>query len=100
MHFERQTLQSFGMDKLSWLTNCSFIFDVIYKYNSEDTSFKQLEEPISEVPTLTLCFSDYHDIGNELGNFSMFYNDYFSNELYHMLATISSKNTMKILRMK
>ena len=56
--------------------------EVFYKYNSEDTSFKQIEEPITELPTLTICFSDYHDIGNEFGNFSMFYNDYFSNELY------------------
>ena len=58
--------------------------EVFYKYNSEDTSFKQVEEPITELPTLTLCFSDYHDIGNKLGNFSIFYNDFFSNEFYQI----------------
>ena len=45
----------FGLCLISFL----FMREVLEKYLSKDTSFKQYEEPISEHPTITICLNAY-----------------------------------------
>ena len=38
-----------------WIISFLFMWEVLQKFNTKDTSFKQYEKPITEFPTITLC---------------------------------------------
>ena len=68
-NIKRKTIQKIFLKFLEWIIflglwiiSFLFMWEVLQKFNTKDTSFKQYEKPITEFPTITLCTpkeSDY-----------------------------------------
>ena len=59
---KRKTIQKIFLKFLEWIIflglwiiSFLFMWEVLQKFNTKDTSFKQYEKPITEFPTITLC---------------------------------------------